>query len=70
MFKEQPLDGFRLTQRGAGFLLELAGRPAADLLPRLTAALERLGFPAPQVETRDAADLRVAGGKPEPFRRA
>ena len=70
LFKQQPLRGFSLVQAGpARFRLELppGADPAGALVPALVAALQRLGWAAPQVELGPLA--AVTGEKPEPFRR-
>ncbi len=63
--------GFRLSQTApARFRLELAAREAAavpTLAALVVAALQRLGWTAPEVEPGPLAP--ATGEKPEPFRR-
>lgn len=70
LFKHQALRGFRLSQTApACFRLELAA--SEDAMPAVAAlvvaALERLGWTAPEVELGPLAP--APGEKPEPFRR-
>ncbi len=70
LFKQQPLRGFSLVQAGPALFrlgLPAGAEPSGRLVATLVAALQRLGWTAPQVELGPLEP--ATGEKPEPFRR-
>lgn len=69
LFKYHDLGDFRLTQTGpSNFELELAGARDPALEARLIEALQRMGWPEPQLRVATVAAIPRRGLKPEPFR--
>lgn len=72
IFKQIPVDSFRLVQTGSStFELLLPGSAPAGLPELVARALERMGFPDPRVESSSIdtfpAGPEAPGGKPCPF---